>query len=102
MLLSGVVCPGAGQLYNRQLWKGLAMIAAVLALLAIIVFQIAQEVVRRVFEDPSLIGPLGVLTLTNDIERENGRLFLGLTLALLGVWGISIWDAWRGALRGRR
>jgi hypothetical protein len=99
VLLSGVVCPGAGQFYNRHWWKGMLMIAAVLAILGILVFQIAQEVVRRVIEDPSLIGPLGVLTLTNDIERQNGGLFLGLTLALLVVWGVSIWDAWRGALR---
>jgi TM2 domain-containing membrane protein YozV len=92
--LSGLVCPGAGQLYNRQRVKGAALIAATLGLVAAMTYGAADAV----FQAVSVMPPDEVLNdlygLARRILEENARLFRATGWALLAVWVYGIVDAY--------
>ncbi len=98
-LLSGLVWPGAGQLLNRQIVKGVAFILATLAIAAALVCRVVQAVWQRVLDDPDGMDFSRAFTLAHEIEREGAADFALATLALLAVWLFAIWDGWRSAPR---
>ena len=102
-LLSALVFPGAGQFTRRRYGPALAFGGTTLALLAVVVRRVVVETQARLPTDPDellarlLDEPGWPLRLAAEIQRDNASLFLWLTVALVAVWGFSIWDAWREA-----
>jgi hypothetical protein len=102
-LLSALVFPGAGQLSRHRYGPALAFGGTTLALLAVVVRRVVVETQARLPTDPDellsrLLGEPGwPLRLAAEIQRDNAALFFWLTLALVAVWALSVWDAWREA-----
>lgn len=100
-LLSALVFPGFGQLARRRYGAALAFAGSTLVLLAVVFRRVWLEAQARLPVDPDellsrlLDEPGWPLRLASEIQRDNASFFLWLTLALVLVWGLSVWDAWR-------
>ncbi len=97
LILSGLVCPGAGQIYNRQTLKGLGLIAATVASIGVLIVKVTQETLHLLTTDPSLADPALAFALAHRIQAENVGFLLLVLGGLLAIWAIGIWDAWRVA-----
>lgn len=95
VLLSGLVCPGAGQLVQRRYAPGLALVLASVGLAAALLVKVAREALVRIPADPAALGPLFVFDLAAEIQRANAGFFTATTLGLVLLWLIGIADAWR-------
>ena len=95
VFLSAIVCPGAGQLAQGRFRPGLALVAGSLALLAVLLVKVAQETLVRMPADPLAVGPFFAFDLAAEIRRDNAAFFGGVTLGLVGLWALGMWDAWR-------
>jgi hypothetical protein len=104
-LLSGLVFPGLGQLANRHYGRALALGGASLALVAVLLRRVVAEASARIPADPDqaaatlLDDPAWPLHLASEIQRANAAFFLWITVAIVAVWALAVWDAWRGAGR---
>jgi hypothetical protein len=103
-VLSALAGPGAGQIKNGRLAKGLAMIAATLALLIALAVRVAAATLAALEKEPDLehFGPARVFDLAHRIRAENAGYVGGITFALAALWAFSIWDAWRETAPRRR
>jgi hypothetical protein len=100
-LLSALVWPGAGQLYNREFKKGALLIGLTLLVAAVVIVATAAEVTRQL---PADIGDLDadvVRTLPAQVLAARTGTLLVSSLVLLAAWGYGILDAYFGG-RGRR
>ncbi len=100
-LLSALVWPGAGQLYNREFKKGALLIGLTLLVAAVVIIATAAEVTRQL---PADIGDLDadvVRTLPAQVLAARTGTLLVSSLLLLAAWGYGILDAYFGG-RGRR
>lgn len=104
-LLSALVFPGFGQFALRRYGPALAFGGTTLALLAVVTRRVVVETRARLPTDPDellshlLAEPAWPLRLAAEIQRDNATLFLWLTVGLVAVWALSVWDAWREANR---
>ena len=102
-LLSALVFPGMGQLAQRRWTTALVYGAGSLALVAVLLLRVYTEVNARLPKDPTelldrLAGDPGwPLQLAAEIQRDNAAFFIGLTLAIVVVWILSVWDAWQNS-----
>ncbi len=102
-LLSALVFPGLGQLANRSYGRALALGGASVALLAVLVQRVVVEATARIPADPDraanllLEDPAWPLRLAAEIQRANAGFFAWISLAIVAVWALAVWDAWRGA-----
>ncbi len=104
-LLSGLVLPGLGQIYQGRLGRGIAMMAATLACLGIVLVRVASCVAdllkvhgERAFSAREILDTLQ--TLYHGLGPVASRLIIALVL----LWVISVGDAWfsqRAAQGGR-
>jgi diadenosine tetraphosphate (Ap4A) HIT family hydrolase len=101
-LLSGLVCPGAGQIHNRDYLKGILLIGATLIAALWLLARLTTQVLRGLPEDRATFDPLSVFALVEDIQRQNAGFFLGCTLVLTALWVYGIVDAYRGGQRPQR
>jgi hypothetical protein len=93
-LLSALVCPGAGQIRNRQFVKGLALVGLTLAAAGYLLVQTLTEVLRLLPTDGSVIDPLSAWDMAREIQARNQDTFSTLSFVLLGLWIYGTWDAW--------
>jgi len=93
-LLSGLVCPGAGQIYNRQYVKGIALVIAAVGLIAAFIYELWDAMVKVVASMPpdEVMGDL--FGISHRLIEENGAAFSGIIYALIAVWVIAIVDAY--------
>lgn len=98
-LLSGLVCPGAGQLQNRDWAKGLVLIGLTLAAFGWLGWRTTMDVLRLLPPDPALFDPLLAFRLAHEVQQRNAGSFTLLTLLLGALWLYAVVDAWRGARR---
>jgi diadenosine tetraphosphate (Ap4A) HIT family hydrolase len=101
-LLSGLVCPGAGQIHNRDYLKGILLIGATVIAALWLLARLMTEVLRGLPEDGATSDPLAVLALVEEIQRRNAGFFLGFTLVLTALWVYGIVDAYRRGPRPQR
>jgi diadenosine tetraphosphate (Ap4A) HIT family hydrolase len=101
-LLSGLVCPGAGQIQNRDYGKGVLLIGATLITALWLLLRLTAEVLRSVPPDMTTFDPLQALSLAEEIQRQNAGVLLPLTLLLLGLWLYGVVDAYWSAVRLQR
>ncbi len=95
-LLSGLVCPGAGQLYLRRYAVAAVLIVVTAgSLLALLMPAIAtaNAIAERIVSGELTIGPdlLGEVTIAS---AEAGASSGPATLALLAAWLVGIVHAW--------
>ncbi len=96
-LLSGLVFPGAGQLYLKRPLR--ACLFLVPAALAVAVF--INDVVSRASDMLDQINagtlPLDPAALAAQLERQDGGSMLGSVSAavMIACWVLSVLDAWR-------
>jgi hypothetical protein len=95
--LSGLLFPGAGQLYNGQPWKGLLLILANVAALAAFVTRVWNVAVRSIPPDPTVLDPLQVLLLARDIQEKSAPTLAAPMAVLLLLWLYAVVDAYLGA-----
>jgi hypothetical protein len=100
-LMSGLVWPGAGQLYNREFKKGALLIGLTLLVAIVVIVATAAEVTRQL---PTDIGDLDadiVRTLPAQVLSARSGTLMASSLLLLAAWVYGIVDAYVGG-RGRR
>lgn len=95
VLLSAVVCPGAGQLAQKRYGPGLGLLLGSLGLVAVLLGKVAREAAARMPTDPSALDPLFAFDLAAQIQRANAGFFGAITFGLLLLWVVGIMDAWR-------
>jgi hypothetical protein len=101
-LLSGLVLPGLGQVVNRQIIKGLALMAAVtfifLALLVKLFIDLSAVMGEAMGPDLGL-GPDTMSRIIEGMRERNLTLLFVLGGSGVAIWAFSIVDAF---LTGRR
>jgi TM2 domain-containing membrane protein YozV len=97
-LLSALVFPGAGQIYNREPLKGVGYIVLTIAGLVTVVSLIIISFFRAV-EHYAGYGPIWALW-GKELTRSGPTIILCL-VGLFCVWVVSIIDAYVRAGRGR-
>jgi hypothetical protein len=98
VLLSAAVCPGAGQVYNRERGKGTALVAATLVACAALTGFIVRNVLRALPEDILSLDVAQVYDIVRQARSGIAVAFWGGALTLLWIYGIV--DAYRVAARG--
>jgi hypothetical protein len=93
LVLSGLVWPGLGQLYNRDFKKGLAFIL-VAAVSAVTFFVAAGARVLAVLQDPGSLDLDRLLAISEGLRADVGGV-VGLAGAvMIGTWLVAIVDAY--------
>ena len=91
---ASLVIPGAGQLYNGQLWKGLAYFGATSSLMAGVLFDPATADLGNGFW-PTLGAAVWGASIADAAysvhRREEKRPILGVQLSTGGSWGAGDW-----------
>jgi hypothetical protein len=100
-MLSALVCPGAGQIRNRQFVKGFALVGLTLAAAGYLLVRMLTEVLRLIPTDGSVIDPLSAWDMASEIQARNQGTFSTLSFLLLALWIYGTWDAWWGARRSQ-
>jgi len=95
VVLSAVVCPGAGQLAQRRWGPGLGLLLGSLGLIVVLLVKVAREAAARMPTDPSTLDPLFPFEMAAEIQRANAGFFAAITAGLVLLWVLGILDAWR-------
>lgn len=96
ILLSALVVPGAGQMYNKE--KGKGVVLMVLFFLVIFGFVITLSVSLGALLPPGLtVSPEQVRGLMEGILEEKSGFITTFWYLTLAIWGYSILDAYLGA-----
>lgn len=99
--LSGLVFPGAGQVYLGARLRGVALGVATLGALALLVERLFAVVVSRLPEGPVVeVGEAWHLA-WRIVEEARGEVDSPVLL-VAGLWAVSVADAWLGSGRRRR
>jgi diadenosine tetraphosphate (Ap4A) HIT family hydrolase len=98
-MLSALVCPGAGQIRNRQFAKGFALVGLTLAAAGYLLVRMLTEVLRLMPTDGSVIDPLSAWDMASEIQARNQGTFSTLSFVLLALWIYGTLDAWLVARR---
>jgi hypothetical protein len=101
-LLSALVCPGAGQIRNREYGKGIALVVVTLAAAAVFLVRMLTEVLRALPTDLEVVDPFATWDLAMAIQERHRGEFLVYTLVLSALWVYASVDAWVVARRRLR
>ncbi len=96
-LLSALVCPGAGQIRNRDYPKGIALIGLTVATAGYLLVRMLTEVLRFLPTDGTVLDPMSALDIASEIQARNTGTFSTLSFVLLVLWIYGTVDAWFGA-----
>ena len=97
--LSGLVCPGAGQIYNKEYLKGGVLVAASLGLVAALLYELWDAMVKTVLSMPPEEVRGDVFGIAHRLVQENRATLSSILWALLAVWAYAVADAY---IRGDR
>jgi TM2 domain-containing membrane protein YozV len=92
VVLSAVVCPGAGQIYNRQRLKGVALILASAGVSVAVGVLVVRNVLRALPADVFTIGPAELQAILQ--KARSGPLVTLGTAVLALTWIASVVDAY--------
>ncbi len=96
ILLSALVVPGAGQIYNKEKVKGVVLM--LLFLLVIFGFMIALSVSLAALLPPDLkVSPEQVRGLAEGLMEERSGFITTFWYLTLAIWAYGILDAYLGA-----
>src|SRR5204862_787096 len=101
--LSGLLGPGAGQLYNKETRKGVLMLAAGLALLVVSAVWMVPSMIPAIPADLPLDDTFAMQKVIEDATRNtmtaNAKPLIAFQVILMAFWIYGIVDAYRGARR---
>ncbi|MBK6880757.1 MAG: hypothetical protein IPO76_04450 [Elusimicrobia bacterium] len=97
VLLSALVLPGAGQMFNREKIKGVALMVLFLALSVALCVLVVFAVLPHIPRDGSTMSYLEVQALGTRVMVEKGRSIEATWWAMITVWAFGILDAFLGA-----
>jgi hypothetical protein len=93
-VLSGLVCPGAGQLYNRQYIKGGLIILASLSLVGAAAYRTWEEMMRLALAvEPGELF-LNLAPMAHRIAETNKPFYDKIALLFLALWVYGVIDAY--------
>lgn len=98
-LLSAVVVPGAGQVYNRQTAKGAAFIGLSLAFFAAITVMMVRIALAAFQANPDTFDPDQTQKVVEQAVRAGST---GLTIAVWGMTVVWVWSVVDAYLVARR
>ncbi len=94
VLLSGLVCPGAGQIYRGMYVKGGCLIAATVGLLGAVAYKTWNAVLDIVLAIPPGEMADSLLPIARRVLESDRGFYDACGAALLLVWSIGIIDAY--------
>jgi hypothetical protein len=97
--LSALVWPGAGQVYNRDLKKGFALIALTAGCALVMVVVISRAVIASLPAEMEVLDPFVVQDITRQALLRAGFALNATTFVMTAAWVASVVDAW---MVGRR
>jgi TM2 domain-containing membrane protein YozV len=97
--LSAVVFPGAGQVYNRQVAKGVAFIALSLACTVAITVMMVRIAMAAIQANPDMIDPSQTQRAVEQAVRSGAGGLSATVWALTLLWVVSVVDAYLVARR---
>jgi hypothetical protein len=96
LLLSALVVPGAGQIYNKEKVKGILLM--VLFFLVILGFMITMSVSLSAQISPDMApSPEQIRSIVEDIIDDKSGFFSVFWYLTLAIWAYGILDAYLGA-----
>ncbi len=96
-LLSALVWPGAGQIYNREFKKGLVLIGLTLLFGLSLVMGAGRDLLHSLPADMSAFDIEQARMLTEEIMRRNSTSLVTFNLLMTVTWVYSAFDAYLGA-----
>ncbi|MEW6441032.1 MAG: hypothetical protein AB1640_08875 [bacterium] len=97
-LVSGVVFPGAGQILLRRQGRGILIMAAVLAGLAVIARTAARTaiaVMQQIDLENTVIDTAALVRLAVESSHQAASTYAGSLVWVVGLWIFSVLDAYR-------
>jgi hypothetical protein len=102
VLLSTLLGPGVGQLYNKEFKKGFAMIAISLALLFAFSVWLTKAATVYLPSDINTVDHTVLRGIIQDhIVKEHTGTFYTYEVLLAGIWVYGVIDAYIGGMRRR-
>ncbi|MGQ0644768.1 MAG: hypothetical protein ACT4O3_04680 [Elusimicrobiota bacterium] len=98
-VLSALLWPGAGQIYNGEKTKGGLMAAAMLALTIWLLAGAERAIRVRLPSDLAELTFSGSLAILLDALRANLTAFIAINLAATALWAYAVADAYFAARR---
>ena len=95
-LLSGLVFPGVGQLWLKHTIRGIALVLAVVASLALIVTKVAQQaftILEKVESEGGAVDLVAIFNAAHAYSVDDSVIRCA-SLVLMAAWIISIVDAY--------
>jgi hypothetical protein len=96
-LLSAVVWPGAGQLYNRDFKKGAVLIALTFLAGVSLFLAAGMEIARSLPPDLAQVDAVRARMIAEEIAQRNAGFFTAFNLLILATWLFGVVDAFLGA-----
>jgi len=93
VLLSAIVCPGVGQLYNRHYIRGAALVFMSLAVVTAIVYRTWTTLMAMMLDVPPEEMMMDIIGLTHRVFETQAAFFNTAGYVFLGVWVIGVLDA---------
>lgn len=97
VLLSALVWPGAGQIYNREFTKGLILIGLTLLFGLSLLINVGREIAQNLPPDMIHFDIAQARALSEDILSRNSGFLLTFNTLMFVTWIYSIVDAFLGA-----
>src|SRR5262245_56267925 len=97
VLLSAFVWPGAGQIYNREYKKGIALIALTFLFALSLMMGLGMAIAREMPLNFSLADTGVVETLRDRVLADNAGFLLTFQLLSMATWLYAVVDAYMGA-----
>lgn len=96
-LLSALAWPGAGQFFNRDFKKGLALTLLTMLLGLSLMVGVGRDLLQSLPPDPSPFDPEQIRRVKEIVMQANPRLYGTYSLLLTLTWFFAVVDAWLGA-----
>jgi len=93
VILSGVVWPGTGQLYNRDFKKGAVLIALTALLIISFILSISKQIKQRIPEQSAIVDMKSAREISEAVMKDSPTPFRTFNFLMTAVWLFSIIDA---------
>lgn len=96
-LLSGLIWPGAGQLYNKDFRKGFVMIGLTILLVLSFMISVAPRLEDKMGEKSQKIDMAAARKISEEVMLDSPGTFRTFNMLMTAVWIFAIVDAYLGA-----
>jgi len=93
VLLSALVCPGAGQIYKRHYIRGAALVCLSLAVVTAIVYRTWTTLMSMMLDVPPGEMMMDIMGITHRVFETQAAFFNTAGYVFLGLWVIGVLDA---------